>query len=135
VESVLYTLYLQNAVQDLIIHSNAESAHTAYYRVGREKDLIAEGLLERNRGVLGLRQPARLSEGLTTSKCVRVDDRKAKIIPVNGRNIRVVSTHPASSYRLNMDGKLVRSLEILDADAFWRLSRYLVITRQERPAN
>ena len=58
---------------------------------------------------------------------INVDTRDFDAIELNEKKAKVLSAHPEGSYALEAgeDGKLV--LKILDGQAFWQQTRYLVV--------
>ncbi|MGL4597140.1 MAG: hypothetical protein ACRCYO_06420 [Bacteroidia bacterium] len=109
--------------------SDAKTAklNTAYYAYGTKKDLIANGVLTKEGGVIGLGKTTKLSSTMNTKYFEQVDITKTTEIMLNVKKAKVVSTHPSDSYSIvEADGK-AEKLVISDADKFWSVSKYLVI--------
>src|SRR5690606_22683604 len=136
---------LQTAYDSLMAFSGGQSRsleemttalHTAYYMVGRSRDLRAANVIDRKGGLLGIGRTSRLSEGFDRSKFTRIDYTQNTTIPVNSRQVKVITHHPADSYRLERaadDRNLVTDLVIDNPERFWSVSKYLVI--QGNPVN
>jgi len=64
---------------------------------------------------------------LNMNDFIKVDITKVNEIPIMKKKINIITSHPESSYRIDGD-KTVDKLVILDAKAFWSLSKVLVIS-------
>lgn len=99
--------------------------NTAYYVVGRSKELREKGVLTKEGGVAGLGATDKMkSEGLNKESFTRIDLSATTEIPVNGKKIRLATPHPEGSYVIIDDGE---KLVIEDDAEFWSLSKYLVV--------
>ena len=58
----------------------------------------------------------------------QIDITVTKSIPVNSKNAKLISEHPAGSYEFIRDkDKKIESLEIKDPAQFWKISKYAVV--------
>ncbi len=123
---------LQTSVDTLnqAVAVKTTALHTAYYVIGKEKDLEEAKIIDRSGGVLGLGKTDKLSTTFDNSKFTRVDYTQMGSIPVESKKIKIVTTHPAGSYSLDKDGKdMVKSILITDPEKFWSASKYLVVVK------
>lgn len=123
---------LQTAVDTLnnTVTGQANVMHTAYYVIGNSKDLQAAKIIDRSGGLLGIGKTARLSANFDNSKFTKIDSRQVESIAIDGKSIKIVTTHPAGSFRLDKDNKeVIKSLVITDSKKFWSASNYLVIVK------
>jgi hypothetical protein len=130
------TLTAQNNSRAKVIADNTIAMHTAYYIVGRTKDLKESKLIDRKGGLLGLGKTSRLSANVDNTKFTRIDYTMVSSIPVNSTKVKVITSHPSDSYKLEKDTKnksLVKTLVITNPEKFWGTSKYLVI--EGTPAN
>lgn len=101
-----------------------------YYTFGTSKDLKSKSLIEKKGGVLGIGKKEALSNAFYQNKSsfTEVDMRDTKTIPIKGKNPKLITFHPSSSYEIteDKDNKLA-SLTIKNAEEFWSSSRYLVV--------
>lgn len=98
--------------------------NTAYYAVGTNKELRANGVLTKEGGVAGLGAVSKLNtENLPKDYFTRIDITRTLEIPLAAKKAKLATTHPAGSYRMEGGDKLV----ITDANAFWSISKYLVV--------
>ena len=119
----------ENTKQAKVIEENTVALHTAYYVVGKSKDLQLAGLIDRQGGLLGMGKIAKLSQNFDTKKFTRIDYTQVSSIAINNATgaIKVVTSHPADSYKIEMNGKIAKSINITNAEKFWSASKYLVI--------
>ena len=118
-------LNVQNAEQQKTIKSQDAALNTVWVCVATTQVLKEKGIVTKG----GLFQAAELSkQGFDKSQFVQSDKRELASVPLNTRKASVVSNHPEGSYELveNEEGALV--LNIIDKDAFWSVSNYLVVS-------
>lgn len=109
--------------------SDAKTAviNTAYYAFGTSKELIKQGVLTKEGGVIGIGKTQKLSNTMNTQYFTKVDISVTKEITLGAKKAKVVSTHPADSYKFEGEDGRADKLVILDADKFWSVSKYCVI--------
>ena len=56
------------------------------------------------------------------------DRRELAIIPLNSKKAIILTNHPESSYQITKGNDDMLSLVIVDKEAFWNLSNYLIIS-------
>jgi len=125
-------LTADNAVKSQTISEETAALNTAYYAVGKSKDLQEAKLIDRKGGLLGIGKTSKLSSNFDNSKFTKIDITQIKTIPVNGEDIKIVTAHPSDSYTLDKDPKkkdLVRNLIISNPEKFWSSSKHLVIVK------
>lgn len=99
--------------------------NTGYYAVGTAKELRENGVLTKEGGVAGVGGVNKLNTaGLATKYFTKVDVSSTLSIPVVARKAKLATSHPEGSYRFE-DG--AEKLVIVDAEAFWSISKYLVV--------
>lgn len=57
------------------------------------------------------------------------DLREVKSIPTNGRRVKLLSSHPQGSYKIEAGADKQETLVITDPQQFWSISKYLVIQK------
>ena len=86
----------------------------AYVVSGTYKDLKEKGVLVKEGGVLGLGKKESLQENFKDDNLfTQVDITKTKTIPVNSKSAKLVTEHPANSYKMVKDESIIRPLPIL----------------------
>lgn len=129
-QSSLDSLGTLSTNQSQTIADNTTSMHTAYYIVGRSKDLAEAKVIDKKGGLLGIGKTSKLNDNFDKSKFTRIDYTKMSSIPVNSDNVKIITSHPTDSYKMDNDSKdkdVVRNLIITDAEKFWSISKYLVV--------
>lgn len=100
--------------------------NSVYYIIGREKDLIDEGILTKS-GFIG-RTP-KVTETYDIGKFTRVGKDDIEEVLIGRKKAQIVTTHPAGSYELATGGgNTLEALKIKDPGKFWESSKILVIS-------
>src|SRR5690554_202494 len=97
--------------------------NTVYYAYGTLDELISNKVLVREGGFIGIGKKTNIAEDLNLEYFQKMDKSKVKELTIIGKKPEMVTDHPISSYEWK-GNKLI----ILDADKFWRISNYLVVT-------
>ena len=102
----------------------------AWFMYGTHKELTAKELVEKKGGVLGIGKKDVLSQAFYKNKSsfTEVDIRDTKMIPIQGRKPKLITFHPANSYKLQENkGTEYANLTIINPEEFWSSSKYLVV--------
>lgn len=101
-----------------------------HFVVGTYDELSTKGVLKKEGGFLMFGKKKAIVEEAEASQFSHIDGRQFRGLPFEGDKFEIVSKHPSSSFSVvedeNQDGK--KYLEILDAEEFWKLSKYLVVS-------
>ena len=131
-QTSVITLSEENMVKAQTINEETKALHTAYYVVGKTKELEEAKLIDKRGGLLGMGKTAKLSADLDNSKFTRIDYTETTSVNVNGENAHVVTSHPTNSYTWDKDANdknKVNNLVITNPEMFWSSSKYLVIIK------
>ena len=112
-------LSADNAKKQADIDAKTAALNTAYYVIGTARELKDKNITTNGRA-------KSIGAGLDLSNFTKVDITVIKEIQIMKKKANIVSIHPVSSYRIEGDKKADK-LVILDAKAFWSLSKVLVI--------
>lgn len=93
--------------------------NTAYYVFGTKRELKEQRILRRN-DVLK-------SNDFNKDYFTSIDLRVTKTIKLYSKSAKLMTNHPAGSYSLDKDAQGQYTLRITNPQAFWSVSRYLVI--------
>jgi DNA repair exonuclease SbcCD ATPase subunit len=119
----------ESAGKTQVIEQQVAKLNTAFYAVGTYKELRDNKVVNKEGGFLGLGKKKILKSDFNQDYFTQIDAAKITSIPINAKDAKVITTHPTSSYKLEMDGKKkVKSLTITNQESFWKSSKYLVIT-------
>lgn len=127
VNQQLTAIELEMAKREAIIEHQTTQLNTAWYAMGTSKELEERGLVTKSGGFIGIGEQSSLNEGATRSQFKEVDVRETKRITLQGRKASLVTEHPRESYSIVEEGDELAYLEIKDQEAFWRLSKYMVV--------
>lgn len=122
------TLSNKNLAQAKVISDKTFESHIAYYVVGHSKELQKSKLIDKEGGVLGIGRTSKLSDKLDNSKFTKIDYTEMTSIPINSKEVNLITTHPSDSYTLDKTGKMVNKLIITNPERFWSASKYLVLS-------
>jgi len=122
------SLKTERAQLKSVIEDKTNSLNTAYYLVGTKKELIQDNVVMKTGGIVGISSSIKMKQDFNDSKFQRVDIRQMSEIPLNGKKIQFVTTHPAGTYQLEKNSNgIVERLKIVNPDKFWSASKYLVV--------
>ncbi len=114
--------------KDEMIASQTDKMNQAYLTTGTYKELKTKGIISKEGGFLGIGKTGTLSRDVNDNLFAKVDVRETKTIPVDSRDVRLITKHPSDSYTIVYEGnKKVSRIEIKDPDNFWKVSRYAVV--------
>lgn len=123
------TLTSQNMAQNQTIADKTTQLHTAYYVVGESKELQKSKLIDKKGGLLGIGRTAKLTDNIDNNMFTKIDYTEVTSIPVNSKDAKIITTHPADSYTLDKTGKTINSIMINNPEKFWSASKYLVVAK------
>ena len=113
-----------NKDKQKVIEEKTAALNTAYYIIGTVKELKDKNIIKRE-GFLGTAKD--VNNNIDKSLMTKVDITTLQEIPINKKKATVISTHPASSYKIE-GAKTADKLVILNQAEFWSLSKVLVIS-------
>jgi len=116
----------ENEKKEEIIEQKIDELNTAYYVFGTEKELKANEIITKEGGFIGLGKIEKLKGDFNTDYFTKIDIREKSLIGLYCKKARLVTTHPAESYKI-VGEETVDALEILNPEEFWKASKYLVI--------
>lgn len=126
-------LTASNQQKDATIAQQTAEANKAYFVIGTADELKNLGIVSESGGFLGIGKKSNASSEMDTKHFTVIDKTKVTTITVNMKRAKVKTNHPASSYELVPDAndeKVTAYLRILDPAAFWKYTKYLVISNK-----
>ena len=117
-------LNAQTAEQQATIRLQETMMNTVYYIVAPMETLINNGIV--NKG--GLFKKESVSDHLDKNMLQAADKRSLTLIPLNSKKAIIMTNHPESSYNIVKGEDDMLSLEIIDTEAFWNISNYLIVS-------
>ena len=123
--SNLDVMTVQNAAQQATIASQDTELNTVWVCVAPQSTLVDKGIISKG----GLFSSSAIStQGFDKSQFAQEDKRHLETIPLNTKKFKLMTTHPESSYQIEEVDEGNKVLRINDKDAFWSMSRYLVVS-------
>ncbi|MCX7862721.1 MAG: hypothetical protein N2449_06975 [Bacteroidales bacterium] len=121
------SLNKENASKQEIIAQKTEELNTAFYVIGTKKELLENQIITKEGGFVGIGKIEKLRDDFNKDYFTKIDLTQIGEIPINASKVKILTTHPANSYKLEQTGKIVEKIVILDKKQFWSVSKYLVI--------
>lgn len=121
--SKLFDAYQEQAIQLDVV---TEEMNTVYYAYGTSKELQENKIIEKRNGFLGMGKKTELTANLNDTYFTKINSKKKTKINIEGTEIQLVTYHPRSSYKLEVNGTKT-TIVILDVAQFWKISKYLVV--------
>ncbi len=104
-----------------------DELNKAFYCYGSEKELKEQGVISKEGGFIGIGKTAKLSDDFNKEYFTQIDKSINTEIDLNVEKVKVITNHPSDSYELVGEEGSYEKIKILNADAFWASSKYLVI--------
>lgn len=117
-------LNAQSAEQQATIRLQDAVMNSVFYIVAPMETLKEYGLVTSG----GLFKKGSVASDLDKSHFNTADRRELDNIALNTKKATILTNHPESSYRINEAEDGMLSLVILDKEAFWNISNYLIIS-------
>lgn len=117
-------LNVQTAMQSATIKQQDIVLNTVYYIAATSEKLAANHMIHQG----GLFSSDQVTGNVDMSMMTVADKRDLKVLPLNSRKAKILTNHPESSYQLTKGGDKNLSLVIVDPEAFWSISNYLIIS-------
>ncbi len=122
----LDTIKFESEVKTAIIQKQDESLNTAYYVFGSERELKELNILDPKGKFIGISFGTNLNADFNKELFTAIDIREQTKFNFGAKKIEIITKHPTSTFQIYGE-KPVDSLIINDPEAFWSVSKYLVI--------
>ena len=126
-ETSVSTLMAENVEQSKVIEQQTTTIHTAYYIIGKSKELRDKKIISKTGGLLGMGKTSQIDPNIDNSKFIQIDYSKISELNLNAEKVKIITTHPVDSYILGKDQDNKAVLKIKNPEKFWSASKYLVI--------
>jgi predicted nucleic acid-binding Zn-ribbon protein len=125
--STVSALSTKDSVNTKVIETQTNKMNTAYIAIGNYKKLRDTQVVTKEGGFLGLGKEEKLSTNLNSEAFQTVDITRINNIPLDTKDAKLVTVHPAGSYSIEKQNDKVSEIKITDAEKFWSTSKYLVV--------
>ena len=105
--------------QQQTIEQQISQLNAAWYVYGTAKELKDQNILKNGKVFV--------STDYNKNYFTQIDVREDKVFPLYAKRAKLLTTHPESSYEFTKDEEKQLTLCILDPEAFWSVSRYMVV--------
>ena len=117
-------LNVRNAAQQATIENQDAALNTVWVCIATAQVLKDKGITEK-----GLFQSKEINkQGFDQSQFMQADKRELTYVPLNTKKATLITTHPEGSYSITETSDGSKVLNINDKDAFWSISKYLVVS-------
>jgi chromosome segregation ATPase len=123
----LVALNTENDSKTKMIEEQTANLHTAHYVIGDLKELKAREVVTSSGGLLGIGATNKLNQKINPENFNDIDITETTSIPVVGKKVSLVTSHPSDSYRFEKVDEEVEAITILNPEEFWKASKYLVV--------
>lgn len=121
--SALFDAY---QIQSLEMRQLTKEMNRVYYAYGTVEELKSNGVIDYKNGFIGLGKKTTLKQDFNDEYFTTVDASETSTLKIVGKNIRLITDHPSSSYGLVDQGNQTL-IKIKDPSEFWKVSNYLVV--------
>ncbi|TNF49604.1 MAG: hypothetical protein EP305_02370 [Bacteroidetes bacterium] len=121
--SRLFDAYQEKAE---MVEELTEELNKVFYTYGTEDELVKNKVIERKNGFIGIGKKIHLMDNFNQKYFAQVDLTEESEIFIEGSDVKFITDHPSTSYKLIPTGKNTK-IKILNARDFWKVSRYLVV--------
>lgn len=98
--------------------------NTVFYVLGTKKELKKLNLIKSS--VLGKKVK---NENIDKSLFIKADKRSLKTIKIDSKKVKLLTNNPVESYIITSEADGTSTLQITDAEQFWKVSPYLIIIK------
>ena len=112
-------LTAKNAANEQVIAGQDKAMNTAWYVIAKRKALKEQNILKMG--------DVMEQADVVMEDFIEIDIRNVAEIPVGAKKARLLSAHPEGSYEIVKGADEMAVVKILDVQAFWSVTRYLVV--------
>ncbi|MDA3910658.1 MAG: hypothetical protein PF448_04785 [Bacteroidales bacterium] len=123
----LDSLMLANQIQHKKLKAQEDILNTGYFIIGSSRELFNLGVTTRKGGFAGIGSITQIDEYFESRLFKKLNIYKTRRIPLKSKKVRILSTHPAHTYKFDGPTDYYNNLIITRPEQFWATSRYLVI--------
>ena len=124
---IVVALNTENDSKAKTIEEQTTNLNTAHYVIGDIKELKLKHVVTSTGGLLGIGATTQLNQKINPENFNNIDITETTTIPVVGKKVSLVTSHPSTSYRFERTDKEIEAITILDPNEFWKASKYLVV--------
>lgn len=123
----LDSLIALNRKNQKTIQEQDQLIYTGYFVSGTKRELYKLGITRHEGGLAGVGSVSRVDDHFNKTAFTPLDIRELRRIELNCQSARILTTHPATSYKFYAPDNYIKELIITRPNSFWSTSKYLVI--------
>jgi hypothetical protein len=108
-----------------IISNQTIELNKVFIVSGTKKELLDKGVISKSGGFLGIGKKQQIN--FNNNLFIQTDLTQLNSIPVNSKNVKLITDHPIDSYKFKYNDNVISSIEIINPSEFWKASKYLII--------
>lgn len=116
-----------NEEKDATISQQTNKLQQAFYAVGTSKELLEHKIITKEGGIAGIGKNTKLDDNFDKTYFTEINSSSFNQVELLAKKAKLVTSHPKESYEFVNNGDKVEALKITNAEAFWSVSKYLVI--------
>ena len=114
--------------QKVTINNLNSQINEIAFVIGTKSELLENGVLTKEGGLIGIGKSRRLSNELNTDYFTTSSKLDFESLILGYKSVKIITSHPVNSYKLFQSSKeSIDSLLVLNKATFWKNSKYLVI--------
>ncbi|MBI3503122.1 MAG: hypothetical protein HY063_15150 [Bacteroidetes bacterium] len=123
------TMNYQAAQQ--MLEEKTTKLNKAFYAFGTSKELIAQGVLTKEGGFIGIGRAEKLKDNFNKSYFTQIDASETSSIPLACKKAKLITVHPDGSYKFEGPEGKIEKISISNPEDFWSVSKYLVVVVEQ----
>ncbi|MCW3805471.1 hypothetical protein [Plebeiibacterium marinum] len=123
---VIDSIRNSNSKTQAVLDSTTTELYSAYYAFGTKKELKDHQVIS-NEGLPLFGKQKVLSKDFNEDYFTKVDIRDVEEIPLFRPKYKILTNHPEGSFEIITGEEDTKTIKILDKDAFWSISKFLVV--------
>jgi len=123
---VIDSIRVANKNTKSALDSTTSKLYTAYYAFGTKKELKEHKVIS-SEGLPLLGKHKVLSKDFNEDYFTKIDIRDVESIPLFRPKVKMLTNHPEGSYEIISGDEETKTVKIIDKDAFWSISKFMVV--------
>lgn len=119
----------ESAQKTDVIEKQVLEMNKAFYAVGTVKELVENGVVDKEGGFLGLGKTIKIKKDFNRDYFSQIDIREFQYLPLMVKKAKVISVHPEGSFHITGE-KTADTLFIDNSEEFWKVSKYLLVVSE-----
>ena len=117
----------QDSAKTETINQQVKELNTAYYVFGNSDELKKKHILSKKNVLVGVGKAGKQKDGIGLQFFTKIDRREVSELSLYAKKVKILSVHPVDSYSITKKDNRFEKLIIKDPQAFWSVTKYLVI--------